>query len=1083
MSIANWTLAQVIAQLNSGEKWSGSTITYAFPTSAGGMFSYGEAAGFRAVNATQQAVITLALSTWDELIAPNTTRVSGGSSNIEFGYTSTDIGYAHAYFPDIGSAWFNATESDLVYPVVGEYGFDTFIHEIGHALGLEHMGDYNGAGNWSPSSYQDTEVLSVMSYFGPRGASSLYSPDVMQADWTDNNGNTYSPQTPMLNDIAAIQSIYGASTTTRTGATVYGFGSNLSGGTAALFDFSRNAHPVLTIFDSGGQDTLNLSGWNTASRIDLRGGGFSSANELTNNIAISYDTVIEDAVGGGGNDDITGNAASNQLIGGSGNDVLNGGGGDDTLIGGAGNDTLDGGDGSADTAVFDGVAATYTISVAGSIVTLTGPSGTDRVSNVERFKFNDVTRLLTDLLPSADTSAPLLQNLSPVDNASAVTVGANLMLSFNETVRAGSGTISLFNADGTLFRSILASDSQQLRFNGSTVTIDPGVNLPGGKGYYLTVSAGALSDLSGNPFAGFTDPARWNFSTSTVDASAPQVVALTPADEASKVATDAKLVVSFDETVLAGSGNIVLQRSGQAAITIAVTDTTRVTIAGNTVTIDPSADFAAGSSYTVSIDSGAFRDAAGNSFAGLTGTSAWNFSTVAPIPGDDYPMGVETTGLLQTTGSVINARINAANDGDMFKVNLIAGTTYRFDMLAASGSAVDPYIVLYGPQPEFELITYDDDGGTQLDARLHFTASATGTYYLAAFDHEDGSGSYNISASKPTDDYLASTATTGLLQTSGSGIFGVINAPTDSDMFAVTFAAGTQYTIDLQRTTNGLIDPYVLLFDAAGQPLAFDDDTGDNGNAQLTFTATSSGSFYVGAADYDTGMGAYRLSAFARNVIDGSSGDDGLLGSAGADTLDGLDGADRLSGGGGDDILDGGSGIDLASLAGARSAFTLQHRANGWLLLDNRGAEGRDLLYGIERLQFSDGLLALDLDGHAGTVAKILGVAFGPASVANTAYVGIGLGLMDGGMDYAALLQLALDVQLGSTPSHSALVSLLYTNLAGVAPPAEVLALYTGLLDDGSFTPASLAMLAAEQQMNLSNINLVGLAETGLAFS
>lgn len=1083
MSIANWTLAQVLAQLKSGDKWSGSTITYSFPTTASGMYSTGEAAGFRAVNSTQQALMVLALTTWDELIAPNMSPGAPGSTNIEFGYTSTSIGYAHAYFPDIGSAWFNVTESDLVNPVVGEYGFDTIVHEIGHTLGLEHMGDYNGEGNWSPSSYQDTEVLSVMSYFGPRGVSPLYSPDVMQADWTDNNGITHSPQTPMLNDIAAIQSIYGASTTTRSSNTVYGFGSNVSGSTSVIYDFSRNAHPVLTLFDSGGLDTLNLSGFTAPSKVDLRGGGFSSVNELTNNIAISYETVIEDAVGGAGNDEITGNAAANQLTGGAGNDILTGGAGDDTLIGGPGNDTIDGGDGSGDTAVFDGVASAFTITVSGSVVTVSGATGTDKVTNVERFKFNDVTRLLTDLIPGADTVAPQLQSLSPGDGAAAVTLGANLSLTFNEAVRAGSGNISIFNGDGSLFRAIPASDTQQLHFSGNTVVIDPSVNLSGGKSFYLTVASGALSDLAGNPFAGWTDATRWNFSTSTVDNTAPQIITLSPADEASKVATNANLVISFDETVVAGSGNITLQRNGQSPVTIAVTDTAHVKISGNTVTIDPAGDFALGATYTVTLDSGSFKDSAGNSFAGLSSSSAWNFSTVAPIAGDDYPMDPDTNGRLQTTGNVLAARINEVNDGDMFKVDLVAGTTYRFDMLAASGSKVDPYLVLYGPQPGFELISYDDNGGTQQNAQLYFTASNSGTYFLAAFDHAEGSGSYNISASKPTDDFSASTDTTGVLPNTGSLIFGVIGAPTDSDMFAVQFKAGSQYTIDLKRTTDGLVDPYVLLFDGAGKLLAFDDDTGVDGNAQLTWTAATAGTYYVSAADFDTGMGAYRLSAFARNVINGSAADDKLAGGNGADTLYGGTGADSLSGGAGDDILDGGDGIDLVTCTGPRSSYTLTWHEPGWVLTAKSGGEGRDLLYGTERLQFADLKLALDVDAGAGEVAKTLGALFGPAFVKNSAYVGIGLGLVDGGMSYAALLQLALDVQLGSNPSHAAIVDLLYRNLAGASPTATAAAPYVAMLDSGAMTPASLAQLAADNELNAANINLAGLLDNGIVYS
>ncbi|NRF70348.1 Ig-like domain-containing protein [Aquincola sp. S2] len=1063
MAIANWTQAQVLSQLNSGYKWSGSTITYSFPTSAGGLYSQGEAAGFRSVNASRQTVLALALTAWDELIAPTLAQGSG-STNIEFGYTSTDIGYAHAYLPTLGSVWFNVTESDLVSPVVGGYGFDTFLHEIGHALGLEHMGDYNGAGGWSPSSYQDTEVLSVMSYFGPRNASALYSPDVMQADWTDGNGNTWAPQTPMLNDIMAIQAIYGASTTTRSGSTVYGFNSNITGSLGAIYDFSRNAHPVLTIFDSGGLDTLNFSGFNSASVIDLRGGGFSSANSMTNNVAISYDTVIEDAVGGAGNDTITGNAASNQLIGGSGNDQLDGLGGDDTLIGGAGNDTLDGGDGSADTAVFDGTASSYTITVSGSTVTLNGPSGVDRATNIERFRFADVTRLLAELIPGADSAAPQLQSRSPADGATAVTIGANLVLSFNEAVRAGSGNINIHAADGTLLRSIAASDSLQLSFSGNSVIIDPAANLPASRGVYVTVAAGALADLAGNPFAGWSDAASWNFSTSSVDSSAPRIVAFSPADEGSKVALNANLVIEFDETVSVGSGNIVIQRGGQPAINIAVTDSAQVKLDGNKVTIDPTAAFANGASYTVSIDGGAFRDAPGNAFAGLGGNGAWNFSTTAPIAGDDFSMGVDSTGVLPTSGSFVSGRIDAADDGDMFKVELVAGTLYRFDMLAGS-AAVDPYLVLYGPQPELQLIATDNDSGSADDAQLHFTPTTSGSYYVVASDNGGATGSYGISAGKPTDDYLASTATSGVLQTNGSFTFGVITAPTDSDMFALSLSAGANYTIDLQRVTDGLANPYLMLFDGQGKLLAFDDDSGGQGNARLSFTPATAGTYYVSAADVATGMGGYRLSAANQPVVRGSAA------------------ADVLGGSSGNDLIDGGAGIDRVVYAGARSAFTLQHDDTGWTVNDSRGLEGRDLLQGIERLQFADTRLALDLDGHAGEVARLLGVVFGPAAVHNAAYAGIGLSLLDGGMTPQALTQLALDARLGAGASHAAVVELLYTNLVGSPPPAAALSLYTGWLANGSFTPITLAQLAGVQEQNLLNIDFAGLVAGGLGYS
>ena len=1084
MALSNWTLAQVLDQLDSGYHWTGTSITYSFPTNSAGMFfAGGEAAGFRAVNASQQAMIKLALTSWDELIRPNMVAGTPGNTDIEFGYTSTDIGYAHAYQPDAGSVWFNVTEPDLVNAEIGGYGYDTFVHEIGHALGLDHMGDYNGEGFWSPSSYQDTEVLSVMSYFGPRDASALYSPDVMQADWTDDRSRTWSPQTPMLNDIMAIQAIYGASMTTRLGDTVYGFNSNVAGAMNAILDFSRNDHPVLTIFDSGGsRDTLDFSGWSAPSVMDLRGGGFSSANHMTNNIAISYDTVIEDAVGGSGSDQITGNAESNQLIGGAGNDDLRGLAGDDILIGGLGNDIIDGGDGSGDTVVFDGVASAYSITVTNNVVTVTGPGGSDRVTNVERFRFADVTRLLVDLIPDADTKSPLLQSTSPADGAGGVTVGADLTLSFNEPVRAGNGTIDIYLSGGTLWRSIAAGDTQQLQFNANVVTVNPAANLPASGSFYVTVSPGALSDLAGNPFAGWTDASTWNFSTSGTDSTAPRIVLVSPADDDSHVALDASLVIEFDEAVTAGSGNIVLLRNGTTAMTIAASDKSQVTVQGNRVTIDPAALFTSGGSYSVVIDAGAFKDSAGNAFAGQSDTGAWNFDTTAPIAGDDYPMGADTPGLLRTSGNLVKGRIDAETDGDMFKVDLVAGTIYRIDMMASTAT-MDPYLVLYGM--DVELLAFDDDSGNADDAQIYFTPSASGTYFVAASDNGGATGSYNLSVSKPFDDYSASIATTtGVLTTTGRAAYGSITAPTDSDLFAVTLNAGTHYTINLDRVTDGLVNPYLTLFDAAGKPLAFDDDGGSNGNARLGFAPAASGTYYVSAADLSIGLGGYQLTVLARPIATGTNGADTLDGTAAAEAFRALDGSDRVRGSGGDDVIDGGAGIDTALYAGARASFSLQHAGADWRVTDKRaGGEGADQLQGIERLEFTDLKLALDLDGHAGQVAQLLGAVFGAASVQDAGYVGIGLALLDGGMAPQALAQLALDVTLGQGAAPAAVVELLYRNLTGVNPPEQALSLYTGLLADGTYTPASLTLLAGALDLNLANIHMSELVANGVGYT
>lgn len=256
-----------------------------------------------------------------------------------------------------GSVWFSTTQGTDIHnstssPTIGFHGFATLMHELGHALGLNHMGNYN-AGNGmvpAPSSYQDSAVYSIMSYFGPSGP--LLSSEVAAADWTSQNGTRYAPQTPMINDILAIQRIYGVSTTTRIDNTIYGFNTTITGESAKLYDFSINKNPILTIFDSAGTDTLDFSGWIAPYTINLEPGCFSSCNYMTSNIAIAYNTWIENAVGGGGADSLIGNSVNNLLDGGVGNDTLTGGAGDDTLVGGVGNDSLDGGDGDGDIAKF-----------------------------------------------------------------------------------------------------------------------------------------------------------------------------------------------------------------------------------------------------------------------------------------------------------------------------------------------------------------------------------------------------------------------------------------------------------------------------------------------------------------------------------------------------------------------------------------------------------------------------------------------------------------------------------------------------------------------------------------------------------
>ena len=144
------------------------------------------------------------------------------------------------------------------------------------------------------------------------------------------------PSSLALFDIQALQNLYGANTTFNNGDNQYG---NFFSGSDPHFTNNNESHQT-TLYDAGGTDTLNYTLHVADETIDLRQGQFSSINGVPQSLRISYGTVIENARGGSGDDDIRGNETDNFLIGNQGDDVLRGGGGDDVLRGGIGDDTF-----------------------------------------------------------------------------------------------------------------------------------------------------------------------------------------------------------------------------------------------------------------------------------------------------------------------------------------------------------------------------------------------------------------------------------------------------------------------------------------------------------------------------------------------------------------------------------------------------------------------------------------------------------------------------------------------------------------------------------------------------------------------
>jgi serralysin len=347
----SWSLSEA-----STRSWQATEVTYAMDQAGLNGFLQGETAGLKAMSAVQAEAAEEGFRLWDDVAALSLRNVSPASADIAFAYSTQTMGNG-TYTRLMGvrdenddldvtgaAVWINAgwsTHDDDLDFSFGSYGRFTFLHEIGHALGVSHPGQYDasrGVVDYASAAVysQDSQQFTVMSYFAAFEANP-------NARHFDAKGYWLYAQTPLLHDIAAVQALYGADMATRSGDTRYGFGSTAD---RDVYDFALNKAPVLAIWDGGGHDVLDLSGFDMDQVGDLREGRFSSIGGLTDNVAIAYGAKLEDLFMGAGNDRAFGNDEANMVFGLAGDDQLAGLAGADTLWGGEGDDVLDGGDGA-----------------------------------------------------------------------------------------------------------------------------------------------------------------------------------------------------------------------------------------------------------------------------------------------------------------------------------------------------------------------------------------------------------------------------------------------------------------------------------------------------------------------------------------------------------------------------------------------------------------------------------------------------------------------------------------------------------------------------------------------------------------